>query len=74
LEPDDGPTLVRIEKIAKKLDLSTPSIRRGIESGTIRGTRVGKIYLVPADEPERLRALAEQNLLRHRKELSTTTA
>jgi hypothetical protein len=42
--------------------LSAASVRRGIERGEIRGVRVGKVFLVPDDEPERLLQLADANL------------
>lgn len=68
MSDDDQPesparSLQRIEKIAKRTGLSPASLRRGIERRTMRGVRVGKIYLMPDDEPERLLQLADANLL-----------
>ncbi len=54
--------LQRIEKLAERAGISTASIRRGIERREIRGVRVGKIFLVPDDEIDRLRQLADANL------------
>jgi hypothetical protein len=54
--------LQRIEKLAEDLDISAASVRRAIERGEIRGVRVGKIFLAPADESDRLRRLADANL------------
>ncbi len=45
--------LYKVSEVAKKLNVSTATIRKWIRSGKLRAKRVGKLWMIPENELKR---------------------